>query len=323
MTPFELRPLGLGELLDRAITLCVRSFAVLAAILALVDIPLETVDLMTDPTPPDRLSDIVTTVRNVAAAIPTRPPDRAGRAARARAISMPDVRLVAVDFGEALVAQIATLTCAVAAVRAYFGQPPALVRAYRRALRRLPALLACDSAAFGIAVVLAIVCVPTVVFVALLAAALGGFAVFSIAMASVTFGLVCVLAGLVNFAGLMMLASIACDDDAPLRSGLRRTFGAGTRRRSAAAAAIVAAISLGSWLIGAAAGDALSALTHSAAASAVLQSLINVGSSALIACFAVVYAFDVRIRREGFDLAVAAGELVGDFPRPHPNASPT
>jgi hypothetical protein len=327
VTPFALRPLSLGELFDRAITLCVRSFAVLAVILALVDIPLNAFELVTDPTPPDRLSDIVTTLRHVAAAIPNGPPDGTGRKGGPSAVPVPDVRLMAVDLGEALLAQLATLACAAAAVRAYFGQRPSVLWAYRKALRRFPALLASDGAAAGVAIALVVVGLPAGIIVALalaaLAAAAGGFVFFSVAAASIGFGLLCLLAALVNFASLMMLASIAFDDEAPLRSGLRRTFGAGTRRRSACAAAIVLAVSWGGWLVGVAAGDGLSAFTHNAACSAVLQSLADAGSNALSACFAVTYAFDVRIRREGFDLAVAAGEPVGDFPPPHPNASPT
>jgi hypothetical protein len=314
-------------LLDRAITLCVRSFAVFALILALVDIPLNTLELVLDPTPPDRLSDVVAAVRQVAAAIPTRSPDGDGRERHPAGARMPDVRLIGVDLGEALLFQIATLACAAAAAQAYAGRRPSVLRAYRNALRRVPVLLASDGAAFGVAVALGAACVPAVVIIVLLLATLaassGGYAFFSFATASVGVALMCLLATLVNFAGLMMLASIAFDDAAPLRSGLRRTFGAGTRRRSACAAAIVLAVSWGGWLVGVAAGDGLSAFTHNAACSAVLQSLADAGSNALSACFAVVYAFDVRIRREGLDLAVAAGATVGDFPPLHPNASPT
>ena len=49
MIQLDLRPLGLGEILDRAVTLFVRRFAVLMLILALVAIPVAVVQYAASP----------------------------------------------------------------------------------------------------------------------------------------------------------------------------------------------------------------------------------------------------------------------------------
>jgi uncharacterized protein (DUF2062 family) len=89
-------------------------------------------------------------------------------------------------------------------------------------------------------------------------------------------------------------------------AGLRRAFGKPTRWRTLIAGLIVIAVTLGGSLPILVLGATVSATLHQPV---LYYAVLGAGSvllEGLVATFVVVYAVDVRVRREGLDLAVEA-----------------
>ena len=87
---------------------------------------------------------------------------------------------------------------------------------------------------------------------------------------------------------------------------MRRAFGRGTRRRTLVAGLIYVAMVYGATIPAATAGLLLGALTHQPLIAAAASAVAGVLVQGLLGAFVVVYATDVRVRREGLDLAVLA-----------------
>jgi hypothetical protein len=110
----------------------------------------------------------------------------------------------------------------------------------------------------------------------------------------------------------MSIVSIALEDSNPVRGiaqGLRRTLSPAVFWRSALVATIVFAVSLIGSLVLIAVAAAVSTLTHLSALYPVLAVIGGVALNGLLITFIVIYAIDVRVRREGYDLALAAREV--------------
>jgi hypothetical protein len=89
---------------------------------------------------------------------------------------------------------------------------------------------------------------------------------------------------------------------------LRRTCSPAVFWRSVLVAMIVFAVSLAGSLLLLATAAGLSVLTHLGALYPVIVVIGGVALNALLTTFIVIYAFDVRVRREGYDLVLAARE---------------
>ncbi len=306
----DLRPLGIGELLDRAVTLLVRRFAVLALILALVAIPLAIIQYASSPATAGLAAQIQ--------ALLTLPP---GHPEEQRAILRQlsaGNRLGPLGFGlvvlSAVLSTLSTTACMIGVAQAYAGRLPSVRAAYRAALGRwLPQLVAVVAfVAFGF--ILAVVLTLAAVFVAVAVVALSKVShpaalllgIPSAALFAVVFLGVTVL---LYFAAQMSLVAIALEDPNPIRGiaqGLRRTLSPPIFWRSALVAGAVFAVSLIGSLILLAVAGGMSALTRIDALYPVIAVIGGVALNALLTTFMVVYTFDVRVRREGYDLAVAA-----------------
>jgi len=96
---------------------------------------------------------------------------------------------------------------------------------------------------------------------------------------------------------------------AAFSSGFQRVFGEGQFWRSVGTAAAIFGIVVGFWIVGAALGGAAAALTHSYGLNFLLSGLINTITYPFIFAVVGVSYYDVRIRREGFDLHMLAAQL--------------
>jgi hypothetical protein len=191
---------------------------------------------------------------------------------------------------------------------------PSVREVYREASRRWLAQLAAAIVFLGFALALSIGLLTIVFFVVLSLGALGTVSrpaalVIGVPLAIVA---VVVLFGaiiLLYFAGQMTLVSIALEDPNPIRGiahGLRRTLSPAVFWRSALVGTIVFGVSLIGSLVLISIAAVLSALTHLTALYPVVAVIGGVALNALLTTFIVIYAFDVRVRREGYDLALAA-----------------
>jgi hypothetical protein len=312
--PLDLRPLGIGEILDRAVTLFVRRFAVLFLILALVAIPVTIVQYAAAPATAGVAADLQSLF--------TLP---AGQSAERQAI----VRRLETEgrvggFGFALVllsailSALSTTACVIAAAQAYAGKMPSVREVYREALRRWLAQLAALAAIVALALALTVLLAIAIFFITLAIAALanmGARLVVTIVGVLVALVIGCAFFGvliMVYFAAQMTVVSIALEDPNPasgIARGFRRTFSPAVIRRSALVATIVFGVSMiGSLLLITFAG-VLSAVTHFNALYPVVAVIGGLALNALVTTFIVIYAIDVRVRREGYDLALAAQEV--------------
>ncbi len=316
----DLRPLGIGEILDRAVTLFVRRFAVLMLILAIVAIPLTIVQYASAPSTANFAADLQKLL-----AVPPGHPEQ--QRAILRQLSAEN-NLGAFGVGllvlSTVLSVLSTTACIIGVAQAYGGRLPSVREAYREALRRWPAQLAAAVAFVGFGFVLTIVAAIVVFFLALAVGLLAQSSRLAGLIVGIPVGLVALAAlfiviVLVYFAAQMTIVSIALEEPNPVRGiahGIRRTLSPAVLKRSLLVATITFAVSLAGTLIllGVAAG--VSAATHLTALYPVVAVIGSLALNALLTAFVVIYAFDVRVRREGYDLVLAAQEMPSSDGRP-------
>lgn len=312
MIQLDLRPLGIGEILDRAVTLFVRRFAVLVLILSLVAIPLAIAQYAAAPSTAGAASDIARIF-----SIPPGHPEAQQAilreiATKNRIGTVGAVLLLA----SAVLGALSTTACTIGAAQAYAGTLPSVRQVYREALRRWLAQIAAGVFFMGFAFVLAIALAIAIIPVAIAVGALSSVSNVAAALVGIPLALVVGVAFsgaavLLYFAAQMTLVSIALEEPNPIRGiahGLRRTCSPAVFWRSVLVATIVFGVSLFGSLVLLTIAAGVSLLTHLGALYPVIVVIGGVSLNALLTTFIVIYAFDVRVRREGYDLILAARE---------------
>lgn len=311
MVSSDVRPLGAGELLDRAVTLFVRRFGPIVLVLAVVVLPLTAWSFFISPNQGHLTADM----QQLFGA-------GANAAVRQRALQavMRDMNAGAFAGWYAVATALrALMWTAVLALTAsaYAGAAPNIGAAYRIAVKRwLPQILVAV-AYFGISlvvlipayiafVVYAVVATIVTVFLNNAAHALG--VAFGIVAALLGLGLLfafCALIAWVYLAWNLSAFAVATGDGNPATAvgeGIRGVTARGTRVRALIAALIVGAVSLLGTLPLLGIGGIAAALTHSDIPNYAIVGAGGILIEGLIAAFVVVYATDVRVRREGLDL---------------------
>jgi len=305
----ELRPLGAGEMLDRAITLYVRRFASIVTVLAVVAVPLAALEAVVAPQSAHAFSDI--------ARVFTTAGDPAAQRAAADALSRSN-RATSLTYGIVMLAAVVRLLmwCALVTVvaTAYAGARTSIGEAYRFALSRwLPQLLV--SLAFIVLGGFAAIPVFMLYFIVFIAA----FGLAALHQTAAVF-VVGIVGGLAFLAALFIagplifmayeLASVAVitETASPVQAigiGLRRAFARGMKRRTVVAGCVLFLVSqLGALPLIALAVIATAA-THVDALYFAILGAGGVLLDGIVAAFVVVYAVDARIRREGYDIMIA------------------
>jgi hypothetical protein len=308
----DLRPLGAGEILDRAVTLFVRNFWLLVLILALVAIPIGILSYISQPD----LTRMFTDLGRVLAVPPGHSAQTTAileQMSKANHLSTLTVVTTVLSW---IVWPLATTACIIAIARAYRSESATVAQAYREAARRWVA---------QIITLLAFVAIGVGIFIALTIAVLALSLVFGLILGimhsprtaaiimGVLFGLILFFVGslvtlLVILAWYLAAISIATEEPDPARAvgrALRRTLSKEMFWRSALVALILFTVDILGSLVLAGTAGLLAAATHTVVIAIVIASAGNIVLNALVACYLVVYSFDVRIRREGYDMTVA------------------
>lgn len=309
MKAYDLRPLGIGEILDRAVTLFVGRFASLVLILALITVPLAIVQYLAQPDTAALLGDLQRLL-----SVP--PGDTAQRGQILRQISAASALSgwVYASIGFALLAApLGSTACIIALREAYGGRDISVRAVYAEAARRWPAQIGTGLLFVGI-LLLAIVAASLVFLV--FALAIGAVSVLS-HPAGIVVGIpLGILAFAVIFAGYALayltyqlaVISIAIDEPNPIRAtgrAVQQAFARTLFWRSLAVAVIVLVVQTVGIYLCIALGAGLALVTHLSALYPVIVTVGGVMLSAFLASYYVVYSFDIRVRREGYDLAVA------------------
>jgi hypothetical protein len=304
----ELRPLGAGEMLDRAITLFVRRFAAIVAVLAVVSVPIVVLQALVSPHAGQVFSDMGRVI------------SAAGNAAASReaadAISRDNQTgpiAVIVTLGAAVVRVLMWCALVTLLAAAYAGVQTTIGEAYRFALRRWFPLIVVSLAFLvlgGFAAVPIVIAYLVVLLAVVALAALHqtvALVIVGVLGVLLVIALASVVGSLVFMAYELSAVAVVTETASPIEAigiGLRRAFAPGMKRRTLIAGLVVLLVS---WvgtlpLIGLAA--VLTAITHIDALYFAILGAGGVLLDGIVAAFVVVFAVDARVRREGFDLVL-------------------
>jgi hypothetical protein len=302
----ELRPLGAGELLDRAVTIFVRYFVPIVIVLAVAIVPLVAFEALLSPRSGHVFSDLGRVFSNAA------DPAAARAAQRALESDSPAFGLTALLLVVSVCVRLLEWGAIVTVVaNAYAGASTTIVQAYTVGLQRWPQQLLIALVFFVIGVIAAI---PVLILYVLVIVAVVALAALHQTVATIVVG---VLGLLILIAGFVVvgswvymtyqLAAVAVVTETrnaieAIGAGLRRGAASGMRRRTIVAGIVVFLVSQAGALplIGIAA--VVTTLTHIDALYFAILGAGTVLLEGLIAAFLVVYAVDVRVRREGIDI---------------------
>jgi hypothetical protein len=310
VTASDVRPSAIGEILDRAIATYVRRFVPLFVILALIGVPVGIFGALASP----GLTHVFQMFNQISA-LP--PGDLAGRTKvlndfnRAAA---PGGLLALFYLLEFAFYPLARTALVIFAAQTLDGAAPTVGTAYRAALARWLPQLAVGIAFVAIGTVFAIVFAVTGAFVALAVFAVALLSRIAGIVAGVALGIavvaaVIVVVAMTYTAWLMASVSVSIEDPNPVRAvgrGLRRTFDRPLLRRTLGVALAVVAID---WF------GSLALLTFSAAVEyfthvTLLYAIVTACAAILLdgvrTIFVLIYMRDVKLRREGTDLLLAA-----------------
>ncbi len=303
-SPAVLRPLSIGELLDRAVTLFVRNFWLFCGLTAVLYVPLTLAQSL--------MGDFWLQYASILGKVfssPGKPPDVAGDVGILQ-------RVDAVALLEFLVwiiaAPLAAAALTHAAAELAEGRTPSFRDSVRFALRRwlgvwlffimasflLGALFFAGYIGLTLLTLLTVLVLHTIVVSVVL-----GILVLTIWLGILMVGFIATSIGFVTF--------IVEAGNAPhaFAAGLERVLNRGSLWRSLLVGLIDAAVGVGFSIVAYAAGFGLLYLLHTGIPMiliAAIASLMQFGFSILIV---VLYYFDLRARREGRDLALMATQV--------------
>jgi hypothetical protein len=309
----ELRPLGFGEIFDRAITLYIRNFIPFAGIVAVVVLPLAVLQYLIDLSSMpqfDQAMQVLTHPNAAATAKPIMP------------AFLTDPK-VAILFGLTMVVvytiyPFALNAVAIGVARLYRSRPVLFAPCYRASLRRWPQVVGLLFIEFAIFiawyigfVIIAALTVMLTVLISQVQVVLGIF--------------VGIVAGLLILASLLLLLPLftaltfamnaVVIEEAKVTTalglGFSRIFNREEFWRSVLFAISAIAILLGAGMI-AGIFSYIALYFHAIAAEVIVTSLFRAAIAPFSIVLMAVYYFDVRIRREGFDLEAGLERLTED-----------
>ncbi len=301
--------MGAGELLDRAVTLFVRQFVPIAIVLAVVIVPLLAFQAILSPHSARVFSDMSRILSSAGDAAASR------EAAKALSLDNSMGGSLALIFFVGFVARLLMWSAIVSLVAtAYAGSRISFGSAYRLGLGRWLQQMVI---ALTFTVIGMLTSIPLVIAYLLVAIVIGVLAGLNQFAAAVVVG---VIGGLIVFAAIAVvlswvfmtyqIASVAVVTETSnpidaIGAALRRGFARGIRWRMVVGGLVVFVVSqAGAWPLLAVAA-VLTAMTH---VNALYFAILGVGSvllEGIVAAFVVVFAVDIRVRREGFDLIAA------------------
>ncbi|MEA2787247.1 MAG: hypothetical protein QOF71_3351 [Candidatus Eremiobacteraeota bacterium] len=305
----ELRPLGAGELLDRAVTLFVRDFVPIVTVLAVVIVPIVALSAIVAP----KSGQVFADLGRIFSAAGNRGATEAATAALSRDSGSSALQFLVSAAG--IVARLLMWSAIVALVAsAYAGSRITFGQAYRVGVQRWLQQVVVALTFFVLGAVTAVPLVLSYLLVAIVIGVLAGFNQFIAAVAAGIVGGLIVIGGFaVVLSWVFMMYELAAvavvtETSNPVEAigiGLRRGFARGMRVRTIVGGLVVFVVSYVGSLPLIAVAVTLTALTH---VDVLYFAVLGVGSvllEGIVAAFVVVFAVDVRVRREGFDIIAA------------------
>jgi hypothetical protein len=305
-----LRPLSIGEVLDRGFSICFKNIVPFSAIVLVVVGPQLLCYYLGFKNVLDLIGDQFALMQGAGAL----PPDPA-KMLDAYAQGGPWLALTGLIGLVFVPLSNAAIVSGVS--RAYLGLPVRFKECYGDAVPRWLALVLLLLLWFAAGVVAFI---AFVLFFAILGAAIGAMstllhtfgAILGIAIGIAVFiGLILsmvmiYLAAAFSFTGAVLEGLGPAD---AFSSGFRRVFGEGQFRRSLGIGAALFGVLIGFGMVGAVIGMVAIGITHSFAIEFAVSAVVNAFTYPFAFAVVAVSYYDVRIRREGFDLQLLASRL--------------
>ena len=303
-----LRPLGIGEIFDRAVTLYVRYFGVFTLIMLVVVLPLSIAAFFATFG-----SSTYQQILQQAAH-----PGRASTPSPALLTNLLQFEgiLFLVILLQVLLLPFANVATVAAVGALYRGQRPTWRESYAAALRRWPAILGAEF--MTIVIVGAVALTGTFAFgiafgvgIFLVRTSTAGIIVFAIVMA------VLIIAWLMSVALCLFAMGFAFNAIVVENSGVFPAISLGFARifnkremgRAMLVVLALLAISIGLYIVMALMAGLVQVITHNLMLYEIMTAPISLVSNTFTALLFAVYYFDVRVRREGLDMQSALERL--------------
>ena len=311
----ELRPLGFGEIFDRAITLYVKNFIPFAGIIAVLVVPLAVMQYFLDQSSAPQWDQMIQIFQHPGKTPPT----------PVMPAFFTNPALIAVFIGLMLVVYglwpFAMNACVVGIARLYRNRPVEFSACYRAALRRWPSVIglllleACVFIAWYIAFLMVMVFTVVIAILLFRVAAPLGVLVGII-------GFLVNIAVLFSAAPLFVALTFAMNavvvEERPVFSALGLGFTRVFNRREFWRAML---ISISALFILISASSLVSALVilamffHAILLEVILTTLFRAAIAPFTVVLLAIYYFDVRIRREGYEIEAGLDRLAAAGPQ--------
>lgn len=305
----ELRPLGFGEIFDRAVTLYVRNFWPLFAIMLVIVAPAAVLEYTVTSLQSAQLAALLQILTHPSATPPALPPgfDSPGQLAETLAVALVTYAMWPFVFG----------AIAVGVARLYGGSGVEFAACYRSVLPRWKPLLLLLLATVGVLLAWYVAFLLIFLGMVLVAAALSAIAV-PLGIVAFVAAFAVLLASLLLLAPVILALGFAVNAivieragaGAALGLGFRRIFNAKEFLRSIVFALAALAVGVGASLVVGAVAFAI-LLAHAVVLEVVIASLLRAAIQPFTIVLIAVYYFDVRVRREAYDLQAEFERLDG------------
>jgi hypothetical protein len=311
----ELRPLGFGEIFDRAVTLYIRNFVPFAAIVVVLVVPVAILQYVIDRAAGSQLETLIRAI--------THPGQMGNNSTLTTLFATPAsaVATILTILLTYIAGPFVMNAVAVGVARLYRGRPVEFRACYEAVFRRWSQVMGLLFVEFGVFLGWYVATVVAAILVVLLATLLGSL----VAPLAVVFGILAIvvvlcvmlplLAPLVVALGFAMYAVVIEERGVieSLVSGFTRVF-----NRTEFWRALLFAIAAGAIVFGAStmfgAVALLAAYIHLPIVEAIVQAIPNAVISPFAVVLFAIYYFDVRIRREAYDLETSLERLTASQP---------
>ena len=302
--------MGAGELLDRAVTIFVRQFVPIVLVIAAATVPLIAFQAAISPHSARAFSDIAQVLSTAANSAASK------EAAKQLQLDSQGNGMLAILVVASTGARLLMWSAIVAVIAAaYAGTPISFAQAYRIGVSRwLPQLIV----ALSFIVMAGFAMIPLLIAYFMLIIVIAALASLQQLIATVV---VAIIGGLLVFGAFAITASWAfmlyelaavavvteaANPIAAIGIAFRRGFARGMKRRTIIGGLVIFLVSEGGALPLVAVAAIVTAMTR---IDVLYFAIIGTGTvllDGLVAAFVVVFATDVRIRREGLDLFAEA-----------------
>jgi hypothetical protein len=307
-----LRPLGIGEILDRAVTLCVKHFLLLALVWLAFAVPLAIFQYFGTEDQTKFFGALADALKNSSAGGKTSSADDLIKAMQGKPVFNTWTVLTFVWIF--IVAPLPRAALMIATSALYLGRSIDLASAYRRALGRWPNLIGLAilwGLVAGVAVLILIFGGVMMIFVlALVTAALHAVGIVIDIVLGVVVSIAFVVIAMVAAVAYQM-AAFACVVENlnfvdAFASGMQRVFSQAGFRRSLLFGLAYVAITIGITVVALIGQSVLLGFVRSNILGIAFTVIIGIVTAGFVTGFFAIFYYDLRVRKEGLDLQLAA-----------------